>query len=112
MHIQRHDVKIISMVIGGAIGLILFLISGYQLLEFTDSVAFCGRLCHNVMYPEYTAHEISPHSNVACADCHVGPGASYLVKSKISGVRLIVDTLTGSYERPISVPVSNLRPAR
>jgi hypothetical protein len=112
MQIQRHDVKIISMVIGGAIGLILFLLSGYQLLEFTDSVAFCGQLCHNVMYPEYTAHEVSPHSNVACADCHVGPGASYLVKSKISGVRLIVNTLTGDYPRPIPTPVTNLRPAR
>ena len=112
MQIQRHDVKILSMVVGGAIGLVLFLISGFQLLEFTDSTAFCGRLCHNVMYPEYTAHEVSPHSNVLCADCHVGPGASYLVKSKISGIRLIFNTLTGDYERPISVPVSNLRPAR
>jgi hypothetical protein len=64
------------------------------------------------MYPEFTAHQASPHSRVLCADCHVGSGADYLVRSKISGIPLIFATLTGRYDRPIPTPVKNLRPAR
>ncbi len=96
----------------GAIGIILLVIGGYQLIEFTDSTAFCGRLCHEVMYPEYTAYQTSPHSRVLCSECHVGSGVSYLVKSKLTGVPQLVAVTTGSYSRPISTPVENLRPAR
>jgi len=96
----------------GATGIILLVIGGYQLVEFTDSTAFCGRLCHRVMYPEYTTYQASPHSRVLCSECHVGSGASYLVKSKLSGVPQIVAVVTSSYERPIPTPVKNLRPAR
>jgi len=81
-------------------------------MEFTDSTAFCGRLCHQVMYPEYTTYQASPHSRVRCTECHVGPGANYLVKSKLSGIPLIITTITGTYDRPIPTPVKNLRPAR
>jgi len=98
--------------IAGAIGIILLVIGGYQLIEFSDSTAFCGRLCHQVMYPEYTAYQASPHSRVLCSECHVGSGAGYLVKSKISGIPLIFSTVTGNYDRPIPTPVENLRPAR
>jgi hypothetical protein len=90
----------------------LLVVSGYQLYDFTDSTAFCGRICHKVMYPEYTTYQASPHSRVLCSDCHVGSGASYLVKSKISGVPQIFHTLFNTYPRPITSPVENLRPAR
>ncbi len=96
----------------GAIGIILLVMGGYQLVEFTDSTAFCGRLCHDVMYPEYTAHQASPHSRVACSECHVGSGADYLVRSKVSGTPMLFNTLIGAYHRPIPTPVENLRPAR
>ncbi len=109
---RRHRNKLIFLMVAGAIGIGLLIIGGYQLIEFTDTVAFCGRLCHTVMYPEYTAHQASPHSRVLCAQCHVGSGADYLVRSKISGIPLIFATLTGNYDRPIPTPVKNLRPAR
>lgn len=109
---RRHRDKILFLMFAGAIGIISLVISGYQLIEFTDSTAFCGRLCHKVMYPEYTAYQDSPHSRVLCSDCHVGPGAGYLVKSKISGIPLIFATILGTYDRPIPTPVENLRPAR
>jgi hypothetical protein len=96
----------------GAIGIMLLVIGGYQLIEFTDSTAFCGRLCHEVMYPEYTTYQASPHSRVLCSECHVGSGADYLVRSKLSGVPQIIAVTTGTYERPIPTPVRNLRPAR
>ena len=104
--------KLIFLMTAGAISIIFMVLGVYQLVEFTDSTAFCGRLCHDVMYPEYTTYQESPHSRVLCSDCHVGSGADYLVRSKISGIPLIFSTMTGNYEKPIPVPVQNLRPAR
>lgn len=107
-----HRAKLLFLMVGGAIGIVLLVIGGYQLIEFMDSDAFCGRLCHEVMYPEYTAYQVSPHSRVPCSECHVGSGADYMVRSKLSGVPLILTTIANSYGRPISTPVENLRPAR
>ena len=47
-------------------------VGSYRAYEFTDSTQFCGKLCHVVMHPEYTAHQASPHARVGCVDCHVG----------------------------------------
>src|SRR6266567_9003338 len=44
----------------------------YKAYEFSESVSFCGQLCHTVMSPEFTAYQLSPHARVACAECHVG----------------------------------------
>ncbi len=110
-HHRLRD-KLIFLMSAGAIGIIFLVIGVYQLVEFMDSTAFCGRLCHQVMYPEYTTHQASPHSQVTCAECHVGRGADYMVRSKLSGIPLIFATLLGNYSRPISTPVENLRPAR
>ena len=109
---RPHRDKMLFLLFGGAIGIILLVLGAYQLVEFTDSTAFCGRLCHSVMYPEYTAFQASPHSRVLCSGCHVGSGVSYLVKSKLSGIPQIIATITNTHERPISTPVKNLRPAR
>jgi len=49
---------------------------------------------------------------VACVDCHVGSGASWYVKSKLSGMRQVYYTALGTYPRPIPTPVHNLRPAQ
>ena len=84
----------------------------YKAYEFTESVSFCGQLCHTVMSPEYTAYQLSPHARVACADCHVGPGATWFVKSKLSGSRQVYATLFHTFPRPIPTPVKNLRPAQ
>ena len=45
-------------------------------------------------------------------ECHVGSGASWYVKSKISGARQVLAVLTGTYPTPIPTPIENLRPAR
>ncbi len=84
----------------------------YKAYEFTESVSFCGQLCHTVMSPEYTAYQLSPHARVACADCHVGPGATWFVKSKLSGSRQVFATVFHTFPRPIPTPVKNLRPAQ
>jgi hypothetical protein len=109
---DKHRKKLLFLLLSGAVGIILLVIAGYQLLEFTDSTEFCGELCHQVMYPEYTAHQASPHSRVACAQCHVGYGGGYLIRSKISGIPQLFAVLFNTYPRPIETPVQNLRPAR
>ena len=84
----------------------------YKAYEFTESTSFCGQLCHTVMIPEYTAYQLSPHARVACAECHVGTGATWFVKSKLSGSRQVFATIFNTYPRPIPSPVRNLRPAQ
>jgi nitrate/TMAO reductase-like tetraheme cytochrome c subunit len=105
---------------GAVISFVTFLIvfavvsaaGSYKAYEFTESVSFCGQLCHTVMSPEYTAYQLSPHARVACAECHVGAGATWFVKSKLSGSRQVFATVFHTFPRPIPTPVKNLRPAQ
>ena len=85
---------------------------GYSAINYMDTGQFCGLTCHNVMQPEYTSWVESPHARVACPECHIGPGASWFVKSKLSGVGQVFAVAFNSYPRPIPTPVANLRPAR
>jgi len=84
----------------------------YSAVNYMDSVTFCGQTCHTVMQPEFTAHQRSPHSRVECVSCHIGPGASWFVKSKLSGAGQVLAVMFNNYPRPIPQPVRNLRPAR
>jgi nitrate/TMAO reductase-like tetraheme cytochrome c subunit len=84
----------------------------YKAYEYTDSVQFCGQLCHTVMNPEFTAYQLSPHARVGCVECHVGTGATWYVKSKLSGARQVFAATFNTYPRPIPTPVHNLRPAQ
>ena len=84
----------------------------YRAVTYMDSDSFCGKACHKVMDPEYTAYSNSPHARVACTDCHIGPGASFFVKSKLSGAGQVFAVLFNTYPRPIPSPVEELRPAR
>ncbi|MDR3764324.1 MAG: cytochrome c3 family protein [Acidobacteriota bacterium] len=90
---------------------LLSAVGSYRAYEFTDSTTFCGELCHTVMHPEAVAHDHSAHARVSCVECHVGSGASWYVKSKLSGARQVIKTILGTYPRPIESPVANLRPA-
>jgi nitrate/TMAO reductase-like tetraheme cytochrome c subunit len=97
-------------------GTILFLfLSGIGSLEafhYTETVEFCGKMCHKVMKPEYVAYQNSPHANVSCVECHVGPGADWYVKSKLSGLRQVIAVIKNDYPHPIPTPIKDLRPAR
>jgi len=84
----------------------------YKAYEFTDSVQFCGQTCHSVMKPEFTAYQLSPHARVGCVECHVGSGATWYVKSKLSGTRQVFAAMFNTFPRPIPTPVHNLRPAQ
>lgn len=96
-------------------GLVFLLISSlgvYQSYHYTESVQFCGQACHGVMKPELVTYLHSPHARVACAECHIGKGATWYVRSKLSGTYQVYAVFADKYPKPIPTPVKNLRPAQ
>jgi len=87
-------------------------LAGYRGVEYMDSVAFCGQVCHTVMKPEFVAHQSGPHANVKCVDCHVAPGASGFASAKTAGTRRLLAALWGTYPTPIVPAARQLPTAR
>ena len=107
---QRNFIAIF--VVASVVLLFLAVFGGFQAYEATESVAFCGTLCHSAMQPEYVTYQNSPHARVKCVDCHVGPGAQWYVKSKMSGLYQVYAVTFNKYPRPITGPITSLRPAQ
>lgn len=103
---------LVLVVFASALNATLLGVASYKGVEHMDSVEFCGQTCHAVMEPEFAAYEGSPHSRVPCVDCHIGSGAPWFVRAKISGVRQVFAVAFKTYSRPIPSPVEQLRPAR
>lgn len=110
---SQHQRRALAVVLAlTTLFVVLSAAGSYRAYEFTDSVQFCGQVCHEVMKPEYTTYLQSPHARVACVDCHVGSGASWYVRSKLSGSYQLYSVTFHKYPRPIPTPVANLRPAQ
>jgi hypothetical protein len=45
-------------------------------------------------------------------ECHIGPGAEWFVRSKLSGLYQVYAVAVSNYPRPIATPIKNLRPAQ
>jgi hypothetical protein len=108
----RHMNAFIIFTISSIIILFLSTLGSFEAFHMTESVEFCGTLCHTVMEPEHTAYLKSPHANVKCVECHVGSGASWYVKSKLSGLHQVYAVITNDFSRPVETPLHDLRPAR
>lgn len=110
---NRERVRKLAVLVVGltVVNLVIIAAAFYKGIEVMDSTKFCGS-CHSVMDPEATTHKRSPHARVKCVECHIGTGASWFVKSKLSGSWQLVSVALNLYPRPIPVPVHNLRPAR
>jgi len=108
----KHRNAFIGFTIATLIILFLSTYGSFEAYHLTESVEFCGTLCHKVMEPEYTAYQNSSHANVECVECHVGSGASWYVKSKLSGLHQVYAVATKTYPSPIETPLHDLRPAR
>jgi len=98
--------------VGSVILLFCSVFGSFEAYEATESVAFCGATCHTVMQPEYVTYQHSPHARVRCVDCHVGPGADWYVKSKLSGLYQVYAVTFDVFPRPIVGPIKSLRPAQ
>lgn len=94
------------------LNLMIFGFASYRGVSYMDTTTFCGQTCHTVMAPEFSAYQGSPHARVECVECHIGPGAGWFVKSKLSGLRQVFAVTFKTYSRPIPSPVKYLRPAR
>jgi nitrate/TMAO reductase-like tetraheme cytochrome c subunit len=95
---------------------VLFLLvsamGSYHTYHFTESTTFCGQACHTVMEPEMVTYQHGSHARVSCTECHIGPGATWFVKSKLSGTYQLYATAFDKYPRPVPTPIKNLRPAQ
>jgi len=107
---QRNVAAILSL--GGLVLLFSSVFGSFQAYEATESVTFCGATCHTVMEPEFVTYQNSPHARVRCVDCHVGPGAGWYVKSKLSGLYQVYAVAFDKYPRPIPGTIEDLRPAQ
>jgi hypothetical protein len=103
---------LLAFVVLTAVNAVILATATYKGVEVMESTEFCGTTCHSVMAPEYSAYGRSPHAQVRCVECHIGPGADWFVKSKLSGAWQVVSTTFELYPRPIPTPVHDLRPAR
>jgi len=112
LNVKRHRNAFIIFIFSSLMFLFLTSIGSYEAFHYTESVKFCGTLCHKVMDPEYVTYQHSAHAHVACVECHVGTGASWYVKSKISGLYQVYAAVFNKYPRPILTPIRDLRPAR
>lgn len=110
---RPRDRKLMALFIAASVGFLLITALGsYHTYHFTESVQFCGQACHRVMAPELVTHQQGPHARLSCSECHIGPGATWFVRSKLSGTYQVYATLANKYPRPIPTPIKNLRPAQ
>ena len=110
---RPRDRKIMAVFVTGSVVFLLFTaVTTYHSYHFTESVQFCGQACHTVMQPELVTYQNGPHARVSCVECHIGPGATWFVKSKLSGTYQVYAVAFNKYPRPIKTPITNLRPAQ
>lgn len=110
---RPRDRRIFGIFITVSVGILLFTaVETYHTYHFTESVQFCGQACHTVMKPELVTYQHGPHARVACTECHIGPGATWYVRSKLSGMYQVYAVAFNKYPRPVPTPIKNLRPAQ
>jgi hypothetical protein len=116
----RHGIDIV--LVATIVNFLVVATASYHGAAYMDSPEFCGRSCH-VMKPEWTAYQISPHSHVACVECHIGAGAQAFVNAKVNGTKQLIEIsfhpvahfapkIIPDYPTPIPSPVTSLRAAR
>jgi nitrate/TMAO reductase-like tetraheme cytochrome c subunit len=88
---------------------ISLLVGGAYVWDYTNSPPFCGETCHT-MPPEYAAYQLSPHSRVACVECHIGREfIGNQIFRKAGDIRHVIAVTFNTYEYPIRA--KSMRPA-
>jgi len=88
---------------------ISMLVGGAYVWDYTNSPPFCGETCHT-MPPEYAAYQLSPHSRVACVECHIGREfIGNQIFRKAGDVKHVIAVTFNTYEYPIRA--KGMRPA-
>src|SRR5262245_52529045 len=85
---RKRDRRILALFAVGTVGfLFLTALGSYETYQYTESVNFCGKRCHVPMEPQFVAAQHTAHAQIACVECHVGPGAAAYFKTKVNGVK-------------------------
>lgn len=108
----QHRNAFVAFIVITGIYVLVSATGAYQAYHYSESVEFCGTTCHVVMKPEHTAYQNSSHARVPCTSCHVGEGAGWYARSKLSGAYQVYATTFDKFPRPIPTPIKNLRPAQ
>lgn len=88
---------------------ISLLVGGAYAWDYTNSPGFCGTTCHT-MPPEYAAYQLSPHSRVACVECHIGREfIGNQIFRKAGDIKHVIAVTFNTYEYPIRA--KGMRPA-
>lgn len=112
LNIRKDWATVVKIFIITTIFLVASVMGSYRAYQYTESNEFCGKLCHQVEEPEYVTYQHSSHARVTCVECHVGQGADWYVKSKLSGLYQVYSTLFKKYPRPVPTPIHSMRPER
>jgi len=112
--LSRHrDRTILGLfILGSTLFLFMTAVGSYQTYQYTESVQFCGKACHLPMQPQFVAAQHTPHANVDCVACHIGPGATAYLKTKVNGVKQLYHTFRNDFDRPIQITEANPRPTQ
>ncbi len=99
---RKRDRRILASFAVGAVGfLFVTALGSYETYQYTESVDFCGKRCHVPMEPQFVAAQHTAHAQIACVQCHVGPGAAAYFKTKVNGVKQLYHTVLGDFDRPM-----------
>lgn len=110
---RHRDRKFLGwFLVASTVFLLVTAVLSYHTYHYSESVQFCGQACHTVMQPELVTYQNGSHARVACVECHIGSGAEWFVKAKISGTYQVYAVAFNKYPKPVPTPIKNLRPAQ
>lgn len=112
LRLPRTRTVVFAVALLTCVNILIVSLAAYGTVHHMETAEFCGTTCHTTMEPEWKAYQVSAHAEVACVSCHVGPGASALVQSKINGTRQLWQLFTDNVPKPVPTPVHTMRPAR
>jgi nitrate/TMAO reductase-like tetraheme cytochrome c subunit len=81
--------------------IVILVIAAYVTAHFTSRSPFCNS-CHE-MNPYYSSWQDSTHNSAECRDCHIPPGTTPYIKTKLGSLREIWVHITKNPEAPLAV---------
>lgn len=111
-HYASQNKAVIVFIIGMVIFFVVVMIGNIKTMDFANSDAFCGEICHSAMEPEFISYKNSKHDNVTCIHCHYSDNDNLFIKSKLAALRQIGTIVGGDYKHPLTIPPHTLEPGR
>lgn len=110
---RKRDRRMMVGFVAGSLGFIfLTALGSYETYHLMEANSFCGQACHTPMEPEYRAYQHSAHAQVDCVSCHIGPGTTSYIRTKLNGLKQLYHQIKGDFDRPIQIVNPNLRLAQ